>query len=139
MPKGWNKLKVDLDNLTDEVKSAPYEAMLAGADRVVAHARLLCISARVAATIHRTGIVPSKKKGNPSVRVEAGDASTIVGKKEKFQLARIIEYGTYGRGEGPPQMAQPFMRIAWRTERDKIRREMRAAIRAKIRSLNHGS
>lgn len=139
MPKGWNRLKVDLDNLRDEVKKAPFAAMRAGADRMVAHAKVMCPSSKVAATIRRTDIVPSSKKGNPSIRVEAGDSSTIVGQTDRFQLARIIEYGTYGRGKGPPQPARPFMRIAWRTEKDKIRREMRAAIRATIRALNNGS
>lgn len=139
MVKGWNKLTVDLKNLKDEIIQAPIPALEAGADQMVARAKALCVSGTVRATIKRSTVLRTDR-GNPVVRVTAGDASTIVGFTDKFQLARLIEYGTYGKRTPPPQPAQPYMRIARRELQRKIKINMRAAIRAAIRRANqHGS
>jgi hypothetical protein len=138
MVKGLPKLKVDLANLKDEILQAPIPALIAGADAMVTRAKALCVNNSVRSTIRHTSVLQTKR-GNPVIRVQAGDASTLVGRTEKFQLARIIEYGTYGKGRAPAQQAHPFMRIAKVELRDKIKANMRKAIRAAIRAANHGS
>lgn len=140
MPLGWRKAKVDMDNLIDAIKFAPVEAMQRGAEVVASDARRMCVSSEVRATIRVTGLMKSRKKGNPMIQVQAGDASTIVGTTDKFQLARIIEYGTHGgaKSKGPPQMAKPFMRPAWRHNKAGILKEMRAAIRTAIKASCKG-
>lgn len=140
MVLGWRKVTVDLDNLKDEIKKAPLQAMKDGADIVVRDAQRLCVDPRVTPTIRRTDEMKSRKKGNPMIQVRAGDSTTLVGATEKFQLARLIEYGTKGKRTPPPQLAQPFLRPAWRDNRKKIEANMRKAIREAIKKANsHGS
>lgn len=102
--------------------------MLAGADKVVATARLLVPrdSGHLASTIRRSGIQQTKH-ANLMVEVMAGDATTVVGARKNFQLARLIEFGTQSRS------AEPYMRPAMRRHRNAIRGNIRRAMSRAIK------
>lgn len=133
MVDGIPQLSARLRKLVDDLKLVAVPAMESGADRVVATARLLCPKGethRLAASIKRSGLKRSKKKNNPMIEVSAGadDSALIVGKKDKYNLARIKEYGA----RRSHQQAEPFMRPAMRRHRPGIRRAMRVAIKKRL-------
>lgn len=122
--QGISKLKANFKRLGRELLTAAHPAMLQGADDVVATARLLVPvdEGDLRATIRRSGIMKTRRRGNDMVQVLAGDQSTTVGKSKNFQLARIVEFGTTSF------RAEPFMRPAMRRSRGPIVQAMRKAI-----------
>lgn len=123
MVEGIDKLKLRFQLYSKKILSEARPAMLAGADKVVGTAKLLVPrdSGHLATTIKRSGIQKTKK-GNDMVEISAGDASTTVGARKQFQLARIVEFGAQGRP------AQPYLRPAMRRHRNAIRSAMRRAM-----------
>lgn len=130
MVEGIDKLKHTFEKLGRDLLKAAHPAMLEGGDAIVASARLLVPvdEGDLRATIRRSGILKTRRKGNDMVEVSAGDESTIVGKSKQFQLARIIEFGT------ATKQAEPFMRPAQRRHNGPIRQRMRRAISDAIKS-----
>lgn len=133
MVDGIPQLSRNLKKLVDDLKKVGYPAMETGADKVVTTAKLLCPkgeTGRLAASIKRSGRMLSSKQHNPMIEVSAGadDPSLIVGTTDKYNLARIKEYGARRSG----QEAEPFLRPAMRRHRPGIRRAIRAAIKKRL-------
>lgn len=132
MVDGLQKLSRNLDKLVFDLKATAYSAMETGADKVVTTAKLLAPrgeTGKLAESIKRSGRLVTKKKGNPMIEVSAGDdPALIVGAHEKYNLARIKEYGALRSN----QQAEPFLRPAMRRHKPGIRRAMRAAIKKRL-------
>lgn len=131
MVQGIDRLKQRLFQSGQTLEVVVQDAMFSGADEVVAMAKLMVPkdSGKLAASITRSGMMKTPR-GNAKVEISAGDGSTIVGTRAKFQLAQIIELGA----EGHP--AQPFLRPALRLKSRAIRTKIRAAMRAAIKVAN---
>jgi len=131
MVKGIDKLRARLAKSGTTIEQAVGPVMLEGADRVVATARSLVPrdSGELAASIHHTGIKPTKR-GGIRVSIVAGSDETRVGKGGMFQKARLVEFGTV------KTPAQPFFFPAWRLNRRSIRSSMSRAMKAAIRKVN---
>lgn len=129
--EGIDRLKRRLTASGQTLERVVEEAMFNGADEVVSMARLMVPkdSGKLANSITRSGMLKTPK-GNAKIEISAGDASTIVGTRVKFQLAQIVELGAVGHP------AQPFLRPALRLKSRAIRTKIRAAMRAAIKVAN---
>lgn len=75
-------------------------------------------------------------KGNMAITIYAGDQTTLVGSRNQFQLARLIEFGTsphenrgkFAGSDHPGTQAQPFFYPAWRAGRRRARGRVTRAI-----------
>jgi HK97 gp10 family phage protein len=133
------------ENLTktipDRVRKATRDAMEKGANETVAMMRRLVPrdTGELAATIGWTwgsapagsmiiGTVRGREYKTMRITIYAGDASTMVGSRKQFQLARLQEFGTQA------MPASPFFFPSWRSMKKRVRsrvtREMRNAIKA---------
>lgn len=123
MVDGIPELKARFKKIEGKLLKAGEPALLEGGEKIVAAAKALAPkkSGRLAATIRSTGMERTRNHGNPMVRVLAGEGY-IVGKSAKWNLARIIEYGT------KKQRAEPFLRPSARRLRGPIRAAVRRAI-----------
>lgn len=140
MVEGLDRLKRKLTKtIPQAVVDATVKAMEAGADEVVGMMRRLAPkdTGALAQSINWTwGEAPkgsmvlgksSPTRGGLVIAIYAGDASTMVGEREQFQLARLQEFGTQH------MQAHPYFFPSWRTLRKRVRsrvtRQMRKAVR----------
>lgn len=140
MVEGLDKLKRKLTKTIPEaVVNTTIKAMEAGADEVVGMMRRLAPkdSGALAQSINWTwGDAPkgsmvlgksSPTKDGLRITIYAGDASTMVGEREQFQIARLQEFGTQH------MQANPYFFPSWRALRKRVRgrvtRQMRKAVR----------
>lgn len=144
MVEGLDRLKRKLTKaLPQAVADATIKAMEQGADEVVAMMRRLAPkdSGKLAQTINWTwGQAPEGSmvlgKSSPTrdglvITIYAGDASTLVGEREQFQLARIQEFGTQ------QMQASPYFFPSWRSLRKRVggrvKRQMRKAVKDAVK------
>ncbi len=140
MVEGLDRLKRKLTKtIPQAVVDATVKAMEQGAGEVISMMRRLAPkdTGALAQTINWTwGDAPKGSmvlgKSSPTrdglvITIYAGDASTMVGEREQFQLARLQEFGTQH------MKASPYFFPSWRTLRKRVRgrvtRQMRKAVR----------
>lgn len=140
MVEGLDRLKRKLTKtIPKAVVDATVKAMEAGADEVVGMMRRLAPkdTGALAQSINWTwGDAPKGSmilgKSAPArnglvITIYAGNASTMVGQREQFQLARLQEFGTQH------MQANPYFFPTWRALRKRVRsrvtRQMRKAVR----------
>lgn len=123
MVDGIPELKARFERIKHKLMAAVEEPMKEGANKIADSARQLVPreSGRLRASIRVTDLEKTRNHKNPMIRVIAGEGY-IVGKRAKFNLARIKEFGT------AKQRAEPFLRPSARRHRPTIRAAIRRAI-----------
>lgn len=108
-----------------KVRIAVEAAMIEGADRVVTQAKALAPrdSGELAASIHATGVREGK---NGSLYVAITEGVEERHATGTFNRARLVEFGTQGRP------AEPHFFPAWRSNKARIRRRIRDAIKRTV-------
>jgi HK97 gp10 family phage protein len=116
-----------VEEVPKKVRAELEMAMIEGADRIVAGARLRVPveSGAVRDSIRRTDVRESKRgQDRLYVAITAGDQSTLTDEKGiRFQIARLLEFGTVA------MPAQPFLLPAYRVNRKSAQRRMQRAMR----------
>ena len=87
-----------------------------------------------------------KGAGNLAITVYAGDQSTMVGSRQQFQLARLIEFGTsphinsgkFAGSQHPGTAAKPFFYPAYRAHRKRVKSRITRAINRSAKRVAAG-
>ena len=126
--QGIDALQARLKRSGQTLTSDASAALLDAGAAVVATAKFMVPkeTGHLAASIVCSQVKPTRK-GNLMVEITAGDETTLVEGRVKFQLAKIIEFGTVNR---PPQpFLRPAIKLNSRKNRNAIRKAMRNAIK----------
>lgn len=126
---GLDKLKVRLAKAGTTIMQAASPALLAAAGEVVAMAqRLVPVeSGKLRASIKHGPVHEGRNGKSLVVTVWAGDETTVVGNNPKFQLSRLVEFGTV---KTPAQAYFfPAYRLVRKRAQANIRKSMREAIK----------